>query len=569
MQALCKRLAFSLEREETIMRRSGINIMSKLIGLVKPLIHIMLIAIAMGVVGFLCSIFISILGGYAILDILNFETGISLKTIFIVLILCAVLRGVLRYAEQASNHFIAFKILAIIRNKVFAALRKLAPAKLESKDKGNIIAIITSDIELLEVFYAHTISPMVIAFLTSTIMVAFIGRYHFIYAIIAVVAYIAVGVIIPLIISHIGKETGSTYRNEFGELNSVLLDSLRGLSESIQYQAGDERLQEINGRTKKIEGLQKNLKKFEGIQTAVTDMTILGFSILMFVVSLVMYMDGNVGFDGVIIPTIAMMSSFGPVVALSNLSNNLLQTLASGNRVLDLLEEEPIVYDIAGKNDIAFEGMKAENVTFSYENEIILDHFNLEIKTNQIYGIQGKSGSGKSTLLKLFMRFWDVNQGSIKVSGRDVKEVNTTNLRDMESYVTQETYLFHDTIANNIKIAKQNATMEEVISAAKRASIHDFILSLTKGYDTNVGELGDSLSGGEKQRIGIARAFLHDAPFLMLDEPTSNLDSLNEGIILKSLKDECKNKTVILVSHRASTLNIADTVFKMNEKRVS
>lgn len=569
MQALCKRLAFSLEREETIMRRSGINIMSKLIGLVKPLIHIMLIAIAMGVVGFLCSIFISILGGYAILDILNFETGISLKTIFIVLILCAVLRGVLRYAEQASNHFIAFKILAIIRNKVFAALRKLAPAKLESKDKGNIIAIITSDIELLEVFYAHTISPMVIAFLTSTIMVAFIGRYHFIYAIIAVVAYIAVGVIIPLIISHIGKETGSTYRNEFGELNSVLLDSLRGLSESIQYQAGDERLQEINGRTKKIEGLQKNLKKFEGIQTAVTDMTILGFSILMFVVSLVMYMDGNVGFDGVIIPTIAMMSSFGPVVALSNLSNNLLQTLASGNRVLDLLEEEPIVYDIAGKNDIAFEGMKAENVTFSYENEIILDHFNLEIKTNQIYGIQGKSGSGKSTLLKLFMRFWDVNQGSIKVSGRDVKEVNTTNLRDMESYVTQETYLFHDTIANNIKIAKQNATMEEVISAAKRASIHDFILSLPKGYDTNVGELGDSLSGGEKQRIGIARAFLHDAPFLMLDEPTSNLDSLNEGIILKSLKDECKNKTVILVSHRASTLNIADTVFKMNEKRVS
>ncbi|WP_066720206.1 amino acid ABC transporter ATP-binding/permease protein [Clostridium sp. Marseille-P299] len=551
------------------MRRSGIKIMGNLIGLVKPLIHVMLVAIAMGVVGFLCSIFISILGGYAILDILNFEIGISLKTIFILLILCAVFRGILRYAEQACNHFIAFKLLAIIRNKVFTALRRLAPAKLEGKDKGNIIAIITSDIELLEVFYAHTISPIVIAVLTSAIMVLFIGRYHFVFALIAVAGYITVGVIIPLIISHIGKDTGSTYRNEFGELNSVLLDSLRGLSESIQYQAGDERLKEINDKTKKIEGLQKNLKKFEGLQSTVTDMAILVFFIVMFVVSLVFYNNGYVGFDGVIIPSIAMMSSFGPVVALSNLSNNLLQTLASGNRVLDLLEEEPMVEDIIGKKEVKFEGIKAENVTFSYDNEVILENFSLDIQPNQIYGIQGKSGSGKSTLLKLFMRFWDVNSGAVKVSNQDVREINTSNLRDMESYVTQETYLFHDTIANNIKIAKLDATMEEVISAAKRASVHDFIMSLPKGYDTNVGELGDSLSGGEKQRIGIARAFLHDAPFLMLDEPTSNLDSLNEGIILKSLKEECKNKTVLFVSHRASTLNIADTVFKMNEKRVS
>lgn len=551
------------------MRRSGIKIMGNLIGLVKPLIHVMLVAIAMGVVGFLCSIFISILGGYAILDILNFEIGISLKTIFILLILCAVFRGILRYAEQACNHFIAFKLLAIIRNKVFTALRRLAPAKLEGKDKGNIIAIITSDIELLEVFYAHTISPIVIAVLTSAIMVLFIGRYHFVFALIAVAGYITVGVIIPLIISHIGKDTGSTYRNEFGELNSVLLDSLRGLSESIQYQAGDERLKEINNKTKKIEGLQKNLKKFEGLQSTVTDMAILIFFIVMFVVSLVFYNNGYVGFDGVIIPSIAMMSSFGPVVALSNLSNNLLQTLASGNRVLDLLEEEPMVEDIIGKKEVKFEGIKAENVTFSYDNEVILENFSLDIQPNQIYGIQGKSGSGKSTLLKLFMRFWDVNSGAVKVSNQDVREINTSNLRDMESYVTQETYLFHDTIANNIKIAKLDASMEEVISAAKRASVHDFIMSLPKGYDTNVGELGDSLSGGEKQRIGIARAFLHDAPFLMLDEPTSNLDSLNEGIILKSLKEECKNKTVLFVSHRASTLNIADTVFKMNEKRVS
>lgn len=551
------------------MRRSGIQIMGKLVGLVKPLLHVMVLAILMGVAGFLCSIFISILGGYAILDILKFDTGITMKTIVILLAICAVMRGILRYAEQASNHYIAFKILAIIRNKVFAVLRKLAPAKLEGKDKGNIITIITSDIELLEVFYAHTISPMIIAFITSGIMVYFIGRYHIILGVIAVIAYLIVGVLIPLITSKFGKETGATYRNEFGELNSVLLDSLRGLTESIQYQAGEERLKDLNDRTINLEGLQKKLRNYEGWQRSITDMSILVLSVIMLVVSILLNINGSVGFDGVLIPTIAMMSSFGPVVALSNLSNNLLHTLASGNRVLDLLEETPMVEEVLGNKEVSFAGASCDNVTFAYENETILENYSLEIPTNQIIGIQGKSGSGKSTLLKLLMRFWDVGNGSVDISGRNIKDINTSNLRNMESYVTQETYLFHDTIAGNIKIAKPNATTEEVMSAAKRASIHDFIMSLPNGYETNVGELGDRLSGGEKQRIGIARAFLHDAPFIMLDEPTSNLDSLNEGIILKSLKDECKNKTVILVSHRASTLNIADTIYKMDNKRVS
>lgn len=551
------------------MNRSGIKVMGKLIGLVKPLLHIMILAIFMGVLGFLCSIFITILGGMGLVNILGINTSLSLKTIFLAVTIFAVLRGILRYLEQASNHYIAFKILALIRNKVFTSLRKLAPAKLEGKDKGNLISIITSDIELLEVFYAHTISPIIIAFLTSLIMVIFIGKYNIVLGVIALLGYITVGVIIPIVSYKKGEDVGKDYRNNFGEMNSFFLDSLRGIRESIQYNATKKRLEDINNLTEKLDEKQKKLKDYEGSIKAVTDGTILTFSLLMLFVSIYLNSKNIINFEGVLISTISMMSSFGPVTALSNLANNLFHTLASGNRVLDILEEEPVVYEIINKKDIFFEGLKCENVNFSYDKEEILKDVSLDIPKNKIVGIQGKSGSGKSTLLKLLMRFWDVNGGEIKISNENIKNINTSSLRDMESYVTQSTYLFNDTIKNNIKIAKENATMEEIIEASKKASLHEFIEKLPKGYETNVGELGDSLSGGEKQRIGIARAFLHNGPLILLDEPTSNLDSLNEGIILKSLKEECKDKTVVLVSHRKSTMNITDILYKMKEGRFS
>ena len=551
------------------MNRSGIKVMGKLIGLVKPLLHIMILAIFMGVLGFLCSIFITILGGMGLVNILGINTSLSLKTIFLAVTIFAVLRGILRYLEQASNHYIAFKILAIIRNKVFTSLRKLAPAKLEGKDKGNLISIITSDIELLEVFYAHTISPIIIAFLTSLIMVIFIGKYNIVLGVIALLGYITVGVIIPIVSYKKGEDVGKDYRNNFGEMNSFFLDSLRGIRESIQYNATKKRLEDINNLTEKLDEKQKKLKDYEGSIKAVTDGTILIFSLLMLFVSIYLNSKNIINFEGVLISTISMMSSFGPVTALSNLANNLFHTLASGNRVLDILEEEPVVYEIINKKDIFFEGLKCENVNFSYDKEEILKDVSLDIPKNKIVGIQGKSGSGKSTLLKLLMRFWDVNGGEIKISNENIKNINTSSLRDMESYVTQSTYLFNDTIKNNIKIAKENATMEEIIEASKKASLHEFIEKLPKGYETNVGELGDSLSGGEKQRIGIARAFLHNGPLILLDEPTSNLDSLNEGIILKSLKEECKDKTVVLVSHRKSTMNITDILYKMKGGRFS
>ncbi|MGN1142830.1 MAG: amino acid ABC transporter ATP-binding/permease protein [Oliverpabstia sp.] len=542
-------------------RRKGIVIMGRLIGLVKPLLPIMCLAVALGVLGYLCAIFLTILAGYGILHGLS-GSGVSGMLAFTLIIL-AVLRGILHYGEQYCNHFIAFKLLAVIRHKVFDVLRKLCPAKLEGRDKGNLISIITSDIELLEVFYAHTISPIAIAVLTSMVMILFIGSWYIPAGVAAFLAYLTVGAIIPLWNGKKGATVGMKFRNSFGELNSFILDSLRGLDETIQYEKGEERMRQIAERSKKLGRMQKKLNRQEAAQSSLTNLVILLFSFGMLFFMLWNYQKGNVSYDAMLIITIAMMGSFGPVVALSNLSNNLNQTLASGERVLSLLEEEPKIEEVTGKDPITFENAAAENVDFAYEEEQILKDYSITFPKGKVIGIHGASGSGKSTLLKLLMRFWDVDNGRVMISGENVKEVNTVDLRNMESYVTQETYLFHDTIANNIAVGKPGASREEIVEAAKKASVHEFIMTLPKGYDTEVGELGDTLSGGEKQRIGIARAFLHDAPFLLLDEPTSNLDSLNEGIILKSLKESRGDKTVVLVSHRKSTMNLADVIVEM------
>ena len=556
-----------------VKRRSGIQIMSQLIGLVKPMLPIMLAAIFLGTLGYLCAIFLTITAAGAVVTITD-GSGISGR-LFFLLIALAVLRGILHYAEQYCNHFIAFKLLAVIRHKVFAALRKLCPAKLEGRDKGNLISIITTDIELLEVFYAHTISPIAIAILTSLVMIGFIGHFHWCAGLFALGAYLCVGLVIPLWNGRRSGSQGMEYRNAFGELNSFVLESMRGLDETIQYGYGEEREKQMEERSVSLGNMQKELSRMEGGQRAVTNLVILLCSFGMLFLMLALYGKGAVGFEAVVICTVAQMGSFGPVVALSSLSNNLNQTLASGERVLSILEEKPMVEEVpendAGKQQsgMNFTGASAQHVTFAYEEEVILKDYSIDLNPGRIIGIHGASGSGKSTLLKLLMRFWDVNQGTIEVNGSEIRQIPTRTLRDMESYVTQETHLFHDSIANNIAIGKPGASREEIVEAAKKASIHDFIQTLPDGYDTKVGELGDTLSGGEKQRIGIARAFLHDAPFLLMDEPTSNLDSLNEGIILKSIREACRSRTVVLVSHRKSTMNVADEVYEMENGRVS
>ena len=557
-------------------KQSGIRIMARLIGLVTPLLPFMLLAVLTGVVGYLCAIFLTVLAGGGVL--LAQELPLprlfpqTPESLFGCLLLIAVLRGVLHYFEQQCNHYIAFKLLAIIRHRVFAALRRLCPAKLDGKDRGGLVSVITSDIELLEVFYAHTISPIAIAALTSLLMLLFLGSFDLRCALLAACGYASVGIVLPLWNAKHGAAAGMAYRERFAQMNGFLLDSLRGLRETQQYGGEAARLTALSEGSDRLSAQQRALSRREGRTTAATGVCISVFSFAMLFLGLWLCgQPGRFEFSSVVLTTLAMMGSFGPVTALSNLSNNLLQTLACGERVLDLLEEEPVVSEVAGQPHTAFQSAALSDVCFSYhrDSERVLDGVSMDFSEGKIFGIHGKSGSGKSTILKLLMRFWDADSGKVLISERDIRTVNTADLRNAESFVTQETVLFHDTIAKNIAVGKVGATREEIVAAAKKASVHSFICSLPNGYDTEVGELGDTLSGGERQRIGVARAFLHDAPFLLLDEPTSNLDVLNEAIILRSLREEQKSRTVVLVSHRSSTMGICDKVCEMQKGRVS
>ncbi|MBQ3302733.1 MAG: ABC transporter ATP-binding protein [Eggerthellaceae bacterium] len=571
-------------RSEYKRRRAGISIMARLIVLVSDMIPVMLLAIALGVVGFLCAIFITVFAGYglvygaSLIAPEGIDVGLtwfgSLLTsdivwFFGIVIGMAVARGLLHYGEQYCNHYIAFKMLAIIRHKVFVKLRSLAPAKLEGRDKGDLISLITSDIELLEVFYAHTISPIAIAVLVSAFMVWFQFQQHQIAGFIALAAYVVVGIFVPLWNGRRGAGFGLDIRNEMGDLNAFVLDSLYGLDETIQYEGGRARARQIDERSRSLGVLQGALNVVQRSQVSLTDLLIQIFSWGMLFSMLVLFMRSEVAFGSVVVATIAMMGSFGPVSALSNLSTTLSGTLAAGDRVLDLMDEQPEVLDVEDGLCTSFGGAQLESVDFAYDSEQILSEYSLAIPKGKIIGLHGPSGSGKSTILKLLMRFWDVDGGSVSVSGHDVRDVNTDGLRSMESYVTQETWLFHSSIADNISIGRPDSTRRQITEAARKASLHEFVKNLPNGYDTLVGELGDNLSGGERQRIGLARAFLHDAPFMLLDEPTSNLDSLNEAVILKSLAEQAEGKTIVLVSHRASTMSVVDEVHELNTARAS
>lgn len=562
-------------------RRSAFAVMLGLIGMIKPLLGVMCVAILMGCAGNLAATFLTVLGGYALLSVAGLYEGMKLSVIFTLLIVFAVARGILRYAEQASNHYIAFKLLARIRHQVFAALRALAPAKLDGSKKGNLISIITSDIELLEVFYAHTISPIAIAVITSGIMAVFIGSLHPALGVLALVFYLIVGLVIPVINGKRGGARGQEYRNSFGALNTCVLDNLYGLEEILQYSQQEKRMTQMAEQTSHLEQISGQLKRQETAQRVTTDGVILLAGVLMAAASSQLVAAGTLTGAQALIAVIAMVSSFGPTAALSALSNNLHHTLASGNRVLNLLEEAPLVYDVTGEADTCTGDIRCEHVDFTYDtenaggqadgapqeqngnSESVLTDFSAQFSKNRIHGILGKSGCGKSTLLKLLMRFYETERGEISYGEKEIGEINTTALRGSISYVTQETFLFHDTIENNLKVAKEDATREELIAAAKKASIHDFIMTLPDGYETKLAELGTSISGGERQRLGIARAFLHDAEYLFLDEPTSNIDSINEGMILQSLEREKADKTILLVSHRKSTMGIADDVLAM------
>ena len=552
------------------MRKNGFVVMGHLLKLVTPLAHIMAFTITMGTLGFLAAIFIMVLGAMGLVNLLNFDTHLSFSGILTALIVLAVARGALRYLEQMSGHYIAFKLLALLRDKVFSSLRRLAFVKLQDKQAGQLVSLVTNDIELLEVFYAHTIAPIMIAFFTSAILLLVFGHLSGWFVVVALAAYLTVGVILPIITTKLAREDGRRYRELVGEMNDFFLDSVRGMKEIQLFGYAKQRLDEIQQRSQKIDTAFERIKDQEAKVRVYTEVAVSAFNITMLFTGLILFSLDKIDFSAFLIGVILLMSSYGPVIALSNLSSNLLQTLASGERVLSLLAEEPELKDVESAVDLKdVSRIDVENVSFAYGEEQILSDVSLSVKKGEILGIHGRSGSGKSTLLKLLMRFYDPKSGSIKINGESLPNINTRSLRNNMAYITQQTYIFNETIEENIRLARRDATLEEIMEAAKKASIHDFILSLPEGYQTKMTELGGNLSDGEKQRIGIARAFLHNAPIILLDEPTSNLDSLNEAMILKSLLNVKAEKLIILVSHRQSTMAICDQVIGIENGRMS
>lgn len=553
------------------LRRSGASIMASLILLLGSLAYIMLLAVLNGSLGFICAMGVPLCGAVGVAKAMGEPIALSYTAIIALAVGCGVLRGLLRYLEQYGNHYIAFRLLAVLRDKIFAALRILCPAKLEGKQKGSIIAMITSDIETLEVFYAHTISPICIAVVVSLVVFIFVGMVSSWYlALIALAGYAAVGVIVPIISSGRLKVSGVRYRGEFASFNAYFMDSIKGIKDIVLNNAGEQRKTEVNRRSDILLKETKTMKHDITRSAAVTELTVSLFILAALTVGIMLVNAGQLTVGRMIIGVVAVFGSFGPVIAISALPGNLTQTFASGDRVLDLLAEEPAVTPVENGKSFDYEDLAVSDLDFSYDGQTqILNDICMSVKKGEIIGIVGESGCGKSTFLKLLLRFWQKNSGKIAYNGTDIEEIDTDSLLKNVTMVSQVTYLFDETIADNLRIAKPDATQEEMEDACRMASVHDFVMTLPDGYNTRVGALGDNLSAGEKQRLGLARAFLRGSDLILLDEPTSNVDSINEGIILKALRQQKNRKGIILVSHRESTMAVADRIYRVENGRMS
>ena len=555
-----------MSTQKKTLRRSGAKIMASLILLLGSLSYIMILAVINGSVGFVCAMGVTVFGAVGVAKALGEAIALSYGWIIGLTIGCGVLRGLLRYFEQYSNHYIAFRLLAVLRDKIFGALRVLCPAKLESKQKGSIIAMITSDIETLEVFYAHTISPICIAVLVSTAVFLFVGFVSSWYlALVALAGFLTIGIVVPLISSGKLKESGVKYRAEFASFSAYFLDSIKGIKDIVLNNAGEEREKEVNRRS---DGLLKETKKMKHNITcagSAIELTVSVFVLITLAVGILLVKKDMLSLGRMIIGMVTVFSSFGPVIAVGSLPGSLTQTFASGDRVLNLLAEKPAVEAVTNGKDFDYENLDVKDLSFSYDGQTeVLKDIKMHAEKGEIIGIVGESGCGKSTFLKLLLRFWERSGGEINYDNIDIDKINTNSLLKNVTMVSQSTYLFEETIEDNLRIAKPDATREEIENACKMASIHDFIMTLPDGYKTQVGALGDNLSAGEKQRIGLARAFLRGSELILLDEPTSNVDSINEGIILKALKEQKNKKSIILVSHRESTMAIADRIYKVD-----
>lgn len=558
-------MSTAVVNKEKPSRRSGAKIMASLIALLGSLSIIIVLAVINGSIGFVCAMGVTVSGAVGIAKVLGEDIALSYGWIVGMAIGFGVLRGILRYFEQYSNHYIAFKLLAVLRDKVFGALRVLCPAKLENKQKGSIIAMITSDIETLEVFYAHTISPICIAVLVSLGVVLFTGFVSSWYiALVALVGYIFTGIIVPAVSSGRLKESGVRYRAEFASFSAFFLDSVKGINDIVLNNAGKERENEVNERSDELLSETKKMKREITKASSAIELTVSVFILITLAVGIILVRSDVLSVGRMIIGVVAVFSSFGPVIAVGALPGNLTQTFASGDRVLNLLEEKPAVEEINGGRNFDYDNLKVKDLSFSYDGSAeVLRDIKMHAEKGEIVGIIGESGCGKSTFLKLLLRFWEKDGGDIDYNGTDVDEINTESLFSNVTMVSQSTYLFEETVEDNLRIAKADAIDDEIENACRMASVHDFIKTLPDGYKTMVTALGDNLSAGEKQRLGLARAFLRGSSLILLDEPTSNVDSINEGIILDALRKQKNKKSIILVSHRESTMAIADRVYKV------
>ena len=552
-------------------RMSGGRIMASLIVLLGSLAYVMVFAVINGTLGFLCSMGVTVFGAVGIAKALGEQIALSYGWIICLTVGLGVMRGALRFVEQYCNHYIAFRLLAVLRDKIFTALRRLCPAKLESKQKGSIISMLTSDIETLEVFYAHTVSPICIAITVSTAVFLFVGFVSSWYlSLVALAGFIAVGIIAPLVSSALMRDAGVKYRARFSAFNAYFLDSIKGIKDIVLNNAGDIRKKEVDDRSEELLKHTHELKYKIANATAFTEFTVSFMTLVATAVAVALALAGKISVGKAIIGVVAIFGSFGPVIAISALPGNLTQTFASGDRVLKLLGEKPVVERIEKGIKFDFDDLEVKDLYFGYEKDkAVLEDICMNAKRGEIVGIVGESGCGKSTLLKLLMRFWSKDGGEILYNGNEIETIDSDNLLDNVTMVSQSTYLFDETIADNLRIAKEDATDEELENACRQASIHEFICQMAGGYDTKAGALGDNLSAGEKQRIGLARAFLRGSGLILLDEPTSNVDSINEGIILRSLAEQKKDKAIILVSHRESTMAIADRVYRIDKGRIS
>lgn len=548
-------------------RRSGARIMASLVMLLGSLAYIMVLAVINGSLGFFCAMGVTLFGAVGVAKVMGEAIALSYGWIIALAIGCGVLRGLLRYLEQYGNHYIAFRLLAVLRSRIFGALRTLCPAKLESKQKGSIIAMITSDIETLEVFYAHTISPICIAVIVSLAVFIFVGNIaHWYLALVALLGYAAVGIALPLISSARLKESGVRYRAEFAGFNAFFLDSIKGIKEIVLNNAGESRKAEVDRRSDVLLEETRKMKKDITRAAAATELTVSLAIIAALAVGVLLVGCGMLSVGRMIIGVTAVFGSFGPVIAISALPGNLTQTFASGDRVLNLLSEKPAVEPVENGEEFTFDNLNVRELSFSYDGKNpVLSDICMHAGKGEIIGIVGESGCGKSTFLKLLLRFWQKNRGTIAYNGTDIDRIDGTSLLDNVTMVSQTTYLFDESIEDNLRIAKPEATQQEIEEACQMASIHDFVMSLPEGYKTRVGALGDNLSAGEKQRLGLARAFLRGSSLILLDEPTSNVDSINEGIILKALREQKRSRSIILVSHRESTMAVADRVYRVEK----